>query len=657
MGKRIKSFSGRLTRTIIIIVLATMAVISVLAFLVTTTGIYSTFKAHYTDAINSISHNITINLEKVEVSAVNIADEVKWHLATPEMVINTLGFEIDVNRNLTGCGVAFVPDYFPDRGKWFEPYASIVDDKPSVQDIGSASHNYFETEWYKTGISTPGGIWSRPYLDTDGAGTLLCTYTLPVYTSNGKLAGVLGADISLEWLSYILRDIDVSQNRIGMLGMLPMVLGDEEQEIYSFILGPGGEYIAHPEKERFRSGKNFYDYADDSHSDTYRQLGDAMCSGKTGKETVMMDGRKYEVFFAPVSDTGWSMAIAVPAKRLMLPALTFGFAILLLTLLGLLLMSRICRSAIKRYTRPLVQLAYSATEVARGKFDVQLPQIQSEDEIHLLRDSFDNMQHSLSQYISDLTEATAQKASMENELDVARNIQMSMLPMTWPAFPDRKDIDIWGAITPAKAVGGDLYDFCIRDNKLFFCIGDVSGKGVPASLVMAVISSMFRTLSASEDGPEKLVSAINASMSSRNENLMFVTFFVGELDLVSGELKYCNAGHNAPIVLENGVPRQLDVDANVPVGIVPDFKYTLQKRVLMPGSILFLYTDGLTEASRSDGTLFGVERVFASLSNLKGSVSAKLVSNHIAEDVEGFVGDAEQSDDLTVLVIRVLQNQ
>ena len=270
-----------------------------------------------------------------------------------------------------------------------------------------------------------------------------------------------------------------------------------------------------------------------------------------------------------------------------------------------------------------------------------------------MSDSFDNMQQSLSRYIADLTETTTQKASMESELDVARNIQMSMLPMTWPAYPDRNDIDIWGSITPAKAVGGDLYDFCIRDNKLYFCIGDVSGKGVPASLVMAVVSSMFRTLSASTDSPDKLISAINSSMASRNENMMFVTFFVGELDLGTGDLKYCNAGHNAPIVLKAGVPQVLEADANVPVGIIADWKYSLQKTALSPGTILLLYTDGLTEATRADGSLFGEERVLANLTGLKATTSSKELSEHMKASVKDFVGDAEQSDDLTMLVIRI----
>ena len=646
---RLKSFSGRLTRMIIIIVLVTMTIISVLAFVVTASGIYSSYKEHFVDAIGNISRSITANLEKVEISAANIADEVTWHIPSPEVIMSTLEYEIDVNRTLTGCGVGFVPNYFPEKGRWFEPYACYTEDGPSVRDIGSASHDYLEAEWFKSGLSASGGIWSRPYFDLDGAGTLLCTYSIPIM-ADGKVAGVFGTDLSLIWLANLLEEIDVRENKLGLISAS---FWGRKHGIFSFILGPEGEYIAHHDRERFLNGRNFFEDAEALESSQYRMLGESMCAGKTGEEIVKMDGRRYDVFFAPVSDSGWSMAIAVPLMSLLGPAFTFGSAILLLMLLGLSIVFLICYKTIKKFTRPLVQLAGSATEVARGKFDTPLPVIKTEDEIRLLRDSFDNMQQSLSKYIAELTETTAQKASMENELDVARNIQMSMLPMTWPAFPDRDDIDICGSITPAKAVGGDLYDFCIRDDKLFFCIGDVSGKGVPASLVMAVISSMFRTLSASEDGPDRLLSVINSSMSDRNENLMFVTIFAGELNLKTGELRYCNAGHNVPVVLMDGVPRPLGADANVPVGIMPDWNYSLQITTLSPGSILFLYTDGLTEATRADGTLFGEERVLAQLTGIDAGTPSRDLCAHMRDAVEAFVGDAEQSDDLTMLVIKL----
>ena len=649
MSKRLRSFSGRLTRIIVAIVLVTMTIISVLAFILTATGFYESFKAHFEDAIESISLSITLNLEKVEISAANIADEVTWHISTPEVVTSTLEYEIAVNNSLTGCGVGFIPDFFPTKGRWFEPYAYISEGRPVVQDIGSDSHDYFQSEWYTSGLSATGGVWSRPYLDRDGAGTLLCTYSLPIKQSDGTTVAVMGADLSLIWLADLLHDIDIRENAMDFL---PSFLGKKDQGIYSFILGPDGEYIAHPDRARFLGGKNYFEYADAAEDDEYRMLGEAMCNGLSGDKVVRLDGRKYEVFFAPLSSSGWSMAIAVPLISLLRPALTFGSAILLLTLLGLLIVSLISRRAIKTFTRPLVQLADSATEVAHGKFDTPLPDIRTRDEIGLLRDSFDNMQQSLSRYIADLTETTAQKASMENELDVARKIQMSMLPLTWPAFPERKDIDIYGGVTPAKAVGGDMYDFCLREGKLYFCIGDVSGKGVPASLVMAVVTSLFRTISASEDSPGKLVSVINDSMSARNENMMFVTLFAGALDLETGELMYCNAGHNAPFVLVDGVPRSLETDANVPVGIMPEWNYSQQSTVLPKGAALFLYTDGLTEATCADDSLFGEARALAALAGLKSTTSAQEIFAHMKDAVKEFVGDAEQSDDLTLLVIK-----
>ena len=655
MDKQLKSFSGRLTRTIIIIVLVIMTIISMLAFIVTAGGLYSSLKERFADAIGNISRIITANLDKVEITAANIADEVTWHIKTPELITSTLEYEIAVNNHLAGCGVGFVPDYFPEKGRWFEPYASFADGKSSVRDISSATHNYQEAEWYNSGLtSSEKGVWSRPYLDQDGAGTLLCTYAIPITSPEGKLAGVFGADMSLIWLANLLEEIDERENKTELM---PAVFGRWGGGIYSFILGPGGEYIAHPDKDRFLNGRSFFGDGEALESEEYRMLGEAMCSGKTGEEIVRVDGRNYDFFFAPVSDSGWSMAIAVPLTRLVLPALALGFAILFLMFLGLAIVFQISQKTIKRFTKPLVQLADSATEVARGKFDTPLPVIKTDDEIRLLRDSFDNMQKSLSKYIAELTETTAQKASMESELEVARNIQLSMLPMTWPAFPDRKDLEIWGSITPAKAVGGDLFDFCIRDDKLFFCIGDVSGKGVPASLVMAVISSMFRTLSSSEDGPDKLVSVINASMAARNESLMFVTLFVGKLDLKTRRLEYCNAGHNAPVVLVDGVPESLQVDANIPVGINADWNYSLQTRTLAPGEILFLYTDGLTEATRADGSLFGEERVYAHLQGIEATTSFQDISARMKAAVDDFVGDAEQSDDLTMLMIKLLPNQ
>ena len=235
---------------------------------------------------------------------------------------------------------------------------------------------------------------------------------------------------------------------------------------------------------------------------------------------------------------------------------------------------------------------------------------------------------------------------MESELNVAHDIQMSMLPKTFPAFPNRKDIELYASLTPAKAVGGDLYDFFIYNDKLFFCIGDVSGKGVPASLVMAVSRTLFRNIAAHTDKPSHIVDTMNANICEGNDNCMFVTLFVGVLDLATGQLRYCNAGHDAPYVEATLLPCQ----SNLPIGVTPDIEYAEQEMTIAPGMILFLYTDGLTEAENAGRELFGMQRIDEVIKDFKGSPQELIEAMTAA--VHKFVGDTEQSDDLTMLAFR-----
>ena len=255
--------------------------------------------------------------------------------------------------------------------------------------------------------------------------------------------------------------------------------------------------------------------------------------------------------------------------------------------------------------------------------------------------------------MKELGEITAVKERMENELEIAKGIQMSMIPKIFPSYPERSDIDIFASIVPAKEVGGDLFDFFIMDEKLYFCIGDVSGKGVPASLVMAVTRSLFRTLAAHEKSPGRIVTAMNESMSDMNESTMFVTFFCGVLDMKTGHLRYCNAGHNAPVLL-NTAKTPLPVVSNVPLGIVAGTAFQEQETDLKYDDTLFLYTDGVTEAENAKHELFGEERMINALSELKGS---KAHLEEMQKAISDFVGNAPQSDDITMLFIHYLNEE
>ena len=252
----------------------------------------------------------------------------------------------------------------------------------------------------------------------------------------------------------------------------------------------------------------------------------------------------------------------------------------------------------------------------------------------------------------ELKETTASKERIESELSIAREIQMGMLPKIFPPYPDRNDVDLHAILHPAKEVGGDLYDFYMDDNHLYFLIGDVSGKGVPASLFMAITRSLFRTLSQHVLSPAKIVTEMNNSISDNNESNMFVTLIVGILDLETGILKLCNAGHNPPILIyPDGQVSYLEFKTQIFVGVVEDFKYSDEEVVLEKESKLFLYTDGVTEAENINKELYGEEKLLEMLSD-NASSDVRTTVNVVVDSIASHVKEAEASDDLTILLIQ-----
>ena len=332
----------------------------------------------------------------------------------------------------------------------------------------------------------------------------------------------------------------------------------------------------------------------------FNSLADGMLSGKSGNVSLKQSRReRMFVFYAPVEKTGWSMAIAIPDSEIYGEIRRMSLLVTILMLIGLGMLILILRSA------------------ARNQ-----------------------------QKVVSLKE---KKDRMENELLIGHNIQMSMIPKD---FPERKDIDMAASIVPAKEVGGDLYDFYIRDGKLFFCIGDVSGKGVPASLVMAVTRSLFRSVSAHELSPQRIVTLMNESITDMNENEMFVTFFCGVLDMASGHLSYCNAGHNPPLVYIDKL-QFLPAQPNLPLGIMPGMTFVEQETDLSSNDALYLYTDGLTEAENLAHEQFGETRM---MDVLRTHRNAQDDLEAMQKAVADFVGDADPSDDLTMLFIHYLND-
>ena len=433
---------------------------------------------------------------------------------------------------------------------------------------------------------------------------------------------------------------------------------DAQYEMYFFIIGPDGTFLMHPDYKRI-GHENFYTYADATPDTLDNHLGHIMRTQVRGHiseldgEDMTIENEKVLVSYQPLAHTPWTMALVVPQLFVDVISYLLAGGMLFFLFIGLVVVFFAGRRGIKKASEPLRKLAASADEVAKGNFNTPLPDIHSRDEIHLVRDSFANMQQSLVSYMNELRETTAQKASMESELKIAHDIQMSMLPKTFPPYPERDDLSIFGSLTPAKAVGGDLFDFYIRDEKLFFCIGDVSGKGVPASLYMAVTRSLFRNVSAHVAEPELIVSALNNAQSEGNDSNMFVTIFIGVLELSTGLLRYCNAGHDSPLLIGRSVGT-LPCDSNLPIGIISGYKFKQQEVLIDPMTTIFLFTDGLTEAENSSHAQFGdsrISRLANDLLSLRQHQPDSLIAK-MTEAVHQFVGNAEQSDDLTMLAIQ-----
>ena len=546
------------------------------------------------------------------------------------------------NPDFYNCSIAFEPYYFKDKGRYFSAYTKHIGDSLRTIQGGSDHYQYFFVDWYLMPQLLEKPCWTEPYIDLDvttNTSEMVTSYCQTLTDNQGQLIGVINISLSLNWLSQTISAVKPYPNS------------------YSIMIGRGGTYFVHPDTTKI-TRQTIFTQTIEQPDTALSSLGHAMTHGEDGVKQMNIDGDNCLVFYKPLGQTGCSMAIVCPESDIFSGFDRLRRTIMTIVTVGLLLMLYLFIRIITRELKPLRRLAKEAETIASGQFDAPLPDFQRIDEIGQLSHSFGNMQQSLVKYIEELKDTTAQKASIESDLRIASGIQMGMLPEKFPTKEDRDDVQLFASLTPAKEVGGDLFDFYFRDEKLFFCIGDVSGKGVPASLFMAVTRSTFRTVSAHESMPDRIVTIMNKTIADMNKNHMFVTLFVGVLDLPTGRLHYCNAGHDAPLLVGAGVG-ELPCDANIPVGFMPEWKYSLQEAQIFTGTTILLFTDGLTEAMNVDYAQFQMERVndvaFLALSH--GQQEPRQLIAQMTEAVHEFVGDAEQSDDLTMMAIQYIKQQ
>ena len=543
------------------------------------------------------------------------------------------------NPELYNCSIGFEPYFYKEYGRYFAAYSKH--DGNSIRTIqdGSDNNQYFFMDWYLMPTLLDKPCWTEPYMDYDeqnNTSEMVTSYCQTI-KEDDTVIGVISTSLSLNWLSQTVSAVKPYPNS------------------YSIMIGRGGTYFVHPDSTKI-SRQTIFTQTLENPDTAMSALGHAMQRGEEGMKHMNVDGKDCYVFYKPLGQTGYSMAIVCPEKDIFGGLNRMRRNVMSIVFLGLLMMLYFFINIITHELRPLRQLADEAENIASGQFNTELPDFQRIDEIGQLSHSFGNMQQSLVRYIEKLKETTSQKASIERDLQVANNIQMGMLPKNFPSYPDRDDVQIFASLTPAKEVGGDLFDFYFRDGRLFFCIGDVSGKGIPSSLFMAVTRSVFRSVSAHETMPDRIMTGINNSLAEMNESLLFVTLLVGVLDLSTGHLHYCNAGHDAPLLVGPDVS-MLPCDANIPVGFDPSWKYTLQETQISTGTTIFLFTDGLTEAEDSNHAQFQMERIndVAAKALAKQQHEPRQLIALMKDSVSHFVANAEQSDDLTMMAIQYIR--
>ncbi|MBQ3444390.1 MAG: SpoIIE family protein phosphatase [Selenomonadaceae bacterium] len=476
----------------------------------------------------------------------------------------------------------------------------------------------------------------------------------PFYDAAGNLIGVAGVDAS---------NIDV-YNFINMANMFKGGI--------NFVMNEYGEVIFSSQTK----GVLAVGEADDLRDTYLARTAERMANGEQDVVPIKLNGDKYYLAFAPMPVTGWSFGMLVSENEVLRATAGTGAYFLqqvanlqkkmrqeysyvnnlavIIPVVLLIILVLMSTNLSRRFVKPIRELSDGVREIASGNLDKKL-EIHTGDEIEHLATCFNAMTDDLKAQMSNLTKVTAEKERIATELDVAKDIQSGMLPKD---FPTRKDFELLATMKPAKAVGGDFYDFYFLDEThLAITVADVSGKGIPAALFMVIAKTVlnnFATSSYKQNGLAPVVAAANEQLCATNEAMMFVTAFVGVLDLETGEFTFVNAGHNPPVVYHAATNHCdfLDVKKNFVLGPMDGIPFIEQKINLERGDLLFLYTDGVTEALNVKEEEYLPDRLIAFMNSTDCTKDLENLLRNVRGDLAKHVGEAEQSDDITMFALR-----
>ena len=497
-------------------------------------------------------------------------------------------------------------------------------------------------------------VWQNVYI-SKSTGKFCITCSKAFKNKSGKILGVCAVDMYIDDISDLILKYKVGKNG------------------YNFIIDKNGNIVMHPEYASIFQDESSFESFNLSESGLVNEILDK----KSDVISAKIDDKNYYISFSPMEINDWTWVSTLPEEELMEPIYRienlidasleksekslekdFNFVIivfLIVFLVSFVIICFVCTKLSKNISLPITRLCEATKSIGRGNFDLSVDK-NSDDEIGKLAKSFNLMARNLKRYMKNLKKTTAEKEKVHSELMIANKIQKSMLPCIFPAFPERKDFDIYAVMDPAREVGGDFYDFfLIDDSKLALVIADVSDKGVSAALFMVVAKILIKNQLQNGDSPGEVLKIVNNRLCENNEVGMFVTCFLGIFDIKSGEFTYANAGHNPPFLYRKSEKNCIAITSphGLVLGGTPNITYLQSKTYLYPGDFLFLYTDGVTEAANKRGRLFSQQKLEEIVNSCgKKNVAIQDLIFDIKSEINKFVGNAAVSDDITMLALK-----
>jgi sigma-B regulation protein RsbU (phosphoserine phosphatase) len=531
-------------------------------------------------------------------------------------------------------------------------------------------------DWFMQPIAKHGISWTTPYVSKSN-NRLIVTCSMPFYGADGAAIGVIKVDITPQTINDGIINASIGKGGYAFLiDGTGMVIASPRMDTLAAMTRQVQVVKNSPLNNALRAPAN--DSLIDLNAATDQGLAKAvekMLRDERGLLRVPLAGIDHYIAFAPVPAPDWSIGFVMPVDDIVAPAkaiskelaaaagrsttdidhhISHAIRLMMLVMVVLLLIATWAAITMaRRITRPIQRLSEGTSRLGAGQLDHTI-EVATGDEIEKLARDFNAMATNLKAYIASIGEATAARERVESELQVARKIQSSLLPRIFPPFPDRSEIDLYASMEPAREVGGDFFDFFFIDqHRLCLAIGDVSDKGVPASLFMAVTKTLIKT-EAMQPGRTvgDILARVNNQLCDENEMLMFVTVFIAILDVRSGEVEFANGGHNPPVVCRSGSQAQFIQPAKgIALAVMPDAAFQVERCRLEQGDLLLIYTDGVNEAMNPVREQFSYPRLLASLDrSMTGSANA--ITTSLRDDIKVFAGDAPQSDDITIIAVR-----